>query len=45
MGCLRLRDLRERQKSETIEVRVLRKWISKGKNEDLCYRFVDIYPM
>ncbi|KAL3639600.1 hypothetical protein CASFOL_017507 [Castilleja foliolosa] len=33
----------ERKKSQTIEVRVLRKWITKGKKEELCYQFVDIY--
>ncbi|KAL3618574.1 hypothetical protein CASFOL_037656 [Castilleja foliolosa] len=43
MGCVRIRDIRERKKSQTIEVRVLRKWISKGKKEELCYQLVDIY--
>ncbi|KAL3646797.1 hypothetical protein CASFOL_009341 [Castilleja foliolosa] len=41
MACVRIRDLRDRQNSQTIEVRVLRKWISKGKKEELCYQFVD----
>ncbi|KAL3614187.1 hypothetical protein CASFOL_042261 [Castilleja foliolosa] len=33
----------EQQKPRTIEIRVLRKWISKGKKEELCYQFVDTY--
>ncbi|KAL3618734.1 hypothetical protein CASFOL_037396 [Castilleja foliolosa] len=28
---------------ETIEIRVVKKWISKGKKEELCYQFVDAY--
>ncbi|KAL3627816.1 hypothetical protein CASFOL_028231 [Castilleja foliolosa] len=31
------------QKNGIIEIRVIKKWISKGKNEELCYQFVDAY--
>ncbi|KAL3635206.1 hypothetical protein CASFOL_019753 [Castilleja foliolosa] len=43
MASQRVHDIRERQKSGTIEVRVIKKWISKGKKEELCYQFVDAY--
>ncbi|KAL3637375.1 hypothetical protein CASFOL_018543 [Castilleja foliolosa] len=43
MVSQRVRDIRERQKSGTIEIRVIKKWISKGKKEELCYQFVDAY--
>ncbi|KAL3652209.1 hypothetical protein CASFOL_001890 [Castilleja foliolosa] len=43
MTYQRVRDIRERQTPGTIEVRVLRKWISKGKKEELCYQFIDNY--
>ncbi|KAL3644190.1 hypothetical protein CASFOL_012122 [Castilleja foliolosa] len=43
MTCQRVRDIKERQIPGTIEIRVLKKWISKGKKEDLCYQFVDAY--
>ncbi|KAL3633809.1 hypothetical protein CASFOL_022571 [Castilleja foliolosa] len=43
MACQRICDITERQKPLTIEIRVLRKWISKGKKEELCYQFVDIH--
>ncbi|KAL3637308.1 hypothetical protein CASFOL_019607 [Castilleja foliolosa] len=41
--CQRVRDIRDQQEPQTIEIRVLRKWISKGKKEELCYQFVDKY--
>ncbi|KAL3629937.1 hypothetical protein CASFOL_026249 [Castilleja foliolosa] len=43
MASQRVRDIRERHKSGVIEIRVLRKWISKGKKEELCYQFIDTY--
>ncbi|KAL3622557.1 hypothetical protein CASFOL_033968 [Castilleja foliolosa] len=43
MACQRIRDITEQQMPLTIEIRVLRKWISKGKKEELCYQFVDIH--
>ncbi|KAL3627979.1 hypothetical protein CASFOL_028081 [Castilleja foliolosa] len=43
MTYQRVRDIKERQKPGTIEVRVLRKWISKSKKEELCYQFIDTY--
>ncbi|KAL3655037.1 hypothetical protein CASFOL_000823 [Castilleja foliolosa] len=43
MTCQRVRDIKERQKNGIIEIRVLKKWISKGKKEELCYQFVDAY--
>ncbi|KAL3639544.1 hypothetical protein CASFOL_017451 [Castilleja foliolosa] len=43
MACQRIRDITERQMPLTIEIRVLRKWISKGKKEESCYQFVDIH--
>ncbi|KAL3638423.1 hypothetical protein CASFOL_017794 [Castilleja foliolosa] len=43
MASQRVRDIRERHKSGVIEIRVLRKWISKGKKEELCYQFIDAY--
>ncbi|KAL3638263.1 hypothetical protein CASFOL_017634 [Castilleja foliolosa] len=43
MECQRIRDITQRQTPRTIEVRVLRKWISKGKKEELCYQLVDAY--
>ncbi|KAL3639923.1 hypothetical protein CASFOL_014891 [Castilleja foliolosa] len=43
MACQRVRDIRERQKPGTIEIRVLRKWISKCKKEELCYQFCDAH--
>ncbi|KAL3655666.1 hypothetical protein CASFOL_000062 [Castilleja foliolosa] len=43
MECQRIRDITQRQAPRTIEVRVLRKWISKGKKEALCYLLVDAY--
>ncbi|KAL3654635.1 hypothetical protein CASFOL_001620 [Castilleja foliolosa] len=42
MAYQRVRDIKERQKPGTIEVRVLRKWTAKGKKE-LCYQFIDTY--
>ncbi|KAL3655756.1 hypothetical protein CASFOL_000152 [Castilleja foliolosa] len=41
MTFQRVRDIKERQKPGTIEVRVIKKWISKGKKEELCYQFID----
>ncbi|KAL3620361.1 hypothetical protein CASFOL_035273 [Castilleja foliolosa] len=41
MAFQRVRDIKEGEESGTIEIRVLKKWISKGKNEELCYQFVD----
>ncbi|KAL3627261.1 hypothetical protein CASFOL_028624 [Castilleja foliolosa] len=43
MASQRIRDIRERHKSGVIEIRVLRKWTSKGKKEELCYQFIDCY--
>ncbi|KAL3622577.1 hypothetical protein CASFOL_033988 [Castilleja foliolosa] len=43
MASQRIRDITQRKKPLTIEIRVLRKWISKGKKEELCYLFVDIH--
>ncbi|KAL3656129.1 hypothetical protein CASFOL_000525 [Castilleja foliolosa] len=43
MACQQVRDIRERQKSGIIQIRVLRKWISKGKKEELCYQFCDVH--
>ncbi|KAL3618739.1 hypothetical protein CASFOL_037401 [Castilleja foliolosa] len=43
MACQRIRDIKQRQKAQSIEIRVLRKWTSKGKKEELCYQFVDAY--
>ncbi|KAL3643534.1 hypothetical protein CASFOL_014349 [Castilleja foliolosa] len=43
MECQRVRDIRERQKHRIIEVRVLRRWISRGKKEELCYQLVDVF--
>ncbi|KAL3627547.1 hypothetical protein CASFOL_028910 [Castilleja foliolosa] len=43
MSCQRVRDIREHEKAEPIEVRVIKKWITKGKREEICYQFVDAY--
>ncbi|KAL3643003.1 hypothetical protein CASFOL_013818 [Castilleja foliolosa] len=43
MICQRVRDITERQRPGVIEIRVLRRWISKGKKEELCYQLVDAY--
>ncbi|KAL3646267.1 hypothetical protein CASFOL_011447 [Castilleja foliolosa] len=43
MSCLRVRDIRERETPAPIEIRVLKKWITKGKREEICYQFVDTY--
>ncbi|KAL3651616.1 hypothetical protein CASFOL_004618 [Castilleja foliolosa] len=43
MASQRIRDIREQHKSGVIEIRVLKKWISKGKKEELCYQFIDCY--
>ncbi|KAL3627783.1 hypothetical protein CASFOL_029146 [Castilleja foliolosa] len=43
MACQRVRDIRERQKSGNIQIRVLRKWILKGKKEEVCYQFCDVH--
>ncbi|KAL3633827.1 hypothetical protein CASFOL_022589 [Castilleja foliolosa] len=43
MACQRVRDIEQHQIPQTIEIRVLRKWISKGKKEELCYQFIDTY--
>ncbi|KAL3639626.1 hypothetical protein CASFOL_017533 [Castilleja foliolosa] len=43
MASQRVHDIRERHKSGVIEIRVLRKWISKGKKEELCYQFIDTH--
>ncbi|KAL3642121.1 hypothetical protein CASFOL_012936 [Castilleja foliolosa] len=39
----KVRDIRESEEPETIEIRVIKKWIQKSKNEELCYQFVDAY--
>ncbi|KAL3622755.1 hypothetical protein CASFOL_033363 [Castilleja foliolosa] len=43
MSCQRVRDIREQEKAAPIEVRVIKKWITKGKREEICYQFVDAY--
>ncbi|KAL3615297.1 hypothetical protein CASFOL_040958 [Castilleja foliolosa] len=43
MTCQRVCDIKERQKNGIIEIRIPKKWISKGKKEELCYQFVDAY--
>ncbi|KAL3654626.1 hypothetical protein CASFOL_001611 [Castilleja foliolosa] len=40
MNCQRVRDIKELQKPGVIEIRVVKKWISKGKKKELCYQFV-----
>ncbi|KAL3633803.1 hypothetical protein CASFOL_022565 [Castilleja foliolosa] len=41
MAYQKVCDIRERQESGTIKIRVLKRWITKGKKEELCYQFVD----
>ncbi|KAL3652114.1 hypothetical protein CASFOL_001795 [Castilleja foliolosa] len=43
MDEINIRDITERQRPGVIEIRVLRRWISKGKKEELCYQLVDAY--
>ncbi|KAL3655100.1 hypothetical protein CASFOL_000886 [Castilleja foliolosa] len=43
MASQRVRDINERQEPGEIEIRVIKRWISKGKKEELCYQFVDAY--
>ncbi|KAL3654415.1 hypothetical protein CASFOL_004096 [Castilleja foliolosa] len=43
MNFQRVRDIKELQKPGIIEIRVVKKWISKGIKKKLCYQFVDTY--
>ncbi|KAL3628077.1 hypothetical protein CASFOL_028179 [Castilleja foliolosa] len=36
-----INEVNKRQKTGIIEIRVVKKWITQGKKEELCYQFVD----